>query len=190
MSKVVRSNEFFIKKKIYRLDSMKTLFTVIGLLIFFNSYSQDNLKKINYGISLQGVYPLTKNFFDNYSAGVGGNFHVQYSLNKDYDLTAKVGYIRFGGRTKQDIYFKYRTKPVQPIPIKLGIKYNITEYFYIGGEGGVSINALKGDVLTISPSVGIRLKRITFSIQASNWIYDDENYAFVGFNIGFLSNRK
>lgn len=169
---------------------LKLYSCIFSLLFISNSYAQKGLlKAFDFGINATILYPITENLTNNYNKGIGGSVDFQYSINDEYKILANIGFLKFEGKEKRDIYFRYITDPIQTIPVNLGLRYKINRYIFTQINGGISFNAIEDQVLTISPSIGIKLKGVTFALHINNWLHN-EIYSSCGFSVGFLTSRN
>lgn len=149
-----------------------TLMLLLSITGVIELKAQDSgLKKIRLGIGIEGAL-AGKGLKDSYSAGAGLTFRAQYNINREVGITLTSGVIAFipkdlSGSSKE-------AKAVIDIPVKLGGKYMITDYFYGMLELGISsigvyYSDANGDIqkapssssFTYAPGIGVKLGGVT-----------------------------
>jgi opacity protein-like surface antigen len=165
----------------------KQIATIIILLISISTFAQRPSSKL--GIGIDFALPQS-NFGSNANFGVGPSILFQSPINTNLNFTVNVGYLRFNG----DPVFanvKYREGF---IPIKVGLRYYLSEYIYGSAEGGVSISSANGSgsgtSFAYSPTLGVEFPvsakgTIDAGIRYEGWTRSNGTRSFIGLRAGY-----
>lgn len=115
--------------------------TAIAFLVsFFISGLYISAKAQNvfvYAHALGGL-PMDKSSKNRYSAGLGAEAGLQYALNNTL-VGGSVGYTNFFQKNDTLV-----TGDLSYIPVRVGIRQNLAELFYIHGDAGIGFVKNKG----------------------------------------------
>ncbi len=144
----------------------KLLFTgiclIISILFSQSIKAQNNLYLIVHGMA--GV-PMDKSSKNRYSAGAGGETGIQYGKKNTF-VAGTVGYASFFSKTATDEIPDYGN--LSYIPVRLGIRHNLAELFYIHGDAGVGFvknKDLENSDQRFSFDVGAGVRLSSFEVE-------------------------
>ena len=112
----------------------------------------DNGLSLGFGINA-GIAPTNA-----FKYTLGGDIRLQKDINKHFAATLTTGFTHFFEKDHFDKYPQYGS-PYNVIPVKAGLKYFVTNNFYLGGEAGAGLAFEQwGTSFLWSPSVGLAFK--------------------------------
>lgn len=133
------------------------------------------------------------------AVGLQGYLKTEVTLSPKYALTATGGLSQFFGRTM----FGVSNQTLSYAPIKVGLKYYTTEYFYVEGQLGAAL-PLKGSTKTAlvwSPGLGTYFKsknnnnRLDIGVRYEGFTSSTliipsgttfSTFSFVGLHLGYV----
>jgi hypothetical protein len=95
---------------------------------------------------------------DPFKSVLGGDIRLQKDLSDHLSATLTAGFTHFFEKDHFDGYNQYGS-PYNVIPVKAGLKYFVTDNFYVGAEAGVGFGFEQwGNSFLYSPSLGVAFK--------------------------------
>jgi hypothetical protein len=104
---------------------------------------------------------------------LGGDIRIEKDLNPRLVGTLTTGFTHFFEKDHFANYTQYGS-PYNVIPVKLGVKYFVTDNIYVGGEAGAGLAFEQwGTSFLWSPSVGIAFKNgMDVSVKYEDYVKD------------------
>jgi hypothetical protein len=135
---------------------MKHFFSLITALMLSVtlSYAQTSAGGWRLGFGIDGGPATAKPF----QYVLGGDLRLQKDFSDRISGTITAGFSHFFEKDHFDGYNQYGS-PYNVIPVKAGIKYFLSDNFYLGGEAGAGFGFEKwGNSFLWSPSIGVAFK--------------------------------
>ena len=143
-----------------------------------------------FSIGLEGGIPLASaRAYSTFT--VGGSLKYNFTINDKVSLTASAGYIYFPYRADATIPFVgYGTtnKGEGYIPLKGGVKYFISDVFYVEGQAGAAISTATGGgtAFAYSPGVGYRFDtHADIGIRFESWLQNNSTINQVALRLAY-----
>lgn len=163
---------------------------VAGLMMAFNfgAQAQKNVdKNLHFSVGAE-LAIATGEFSNTQSVGVGGTVQVSYRGFTLTDFTLSTGYISFAGKSAGS-GIKYKGAGI--LPIKVGIKYYISEGFYGQAQSGVGIFSNNGGTtFAYSPVMGYEFdtkagQAFDVSLKYDGYFKNSSNLGSVGLRLAY-----
>ncbi|WP_316832188.1 hypothetical protein [Pedobacter aquatilis] len=164
------------------------LFTAV---IFLTIGAKAQQTKI--GVGVEAGFP-SGNFSGISAIGTGASLKVEFQIASAFSLTATGGFMNFFGRHSQLVNIQDFTY----IPVKGGLKYQLSETFYAEGQLGAALPLNNGQktLFAWSPGLGNFFNlpgksALDLSIRYEGWTGKNESLSFLNTSNtkGFASVR-
>ena len=131
-------------------------------------------------------------FSDFHKFGLGLSVQFQTPIAKNLNFTASVGYLNFTGKEYlRTGYLIIKENNLSAVPVKVGVRYFISDKFYAGAELGAAFGTSDnaGTMAVYSPNIGFQLplankKAIDLGLRYEGWANNGSS-AFVGLRAAY-----
>ncbi|MGN8072082.1 hypothetical protein [Mucilaginibacter sp. 22184] len=164
---------------------LSSLFLLLMLCGPIARAQTDNSWRLSFGIDA-GLAPT-----DAFKYTLGGDIRLEKDIDKHFAATLTTGFTHFFEKDHFDGFPQYGS-PYNVIPVKAGVKYFVTNNFYLGGEAGAGLAFEQwGTSFLWSPSVGLAFKNgIDLSVKYEDYTKDKSTKS-IGLRLGYgFGTRK
>ncbi|MEO7045557.1 MAG: hypothetical protein ABI091_09655 [Ferruginibacter sp.] len=130
---------------------MKKILQILTLLIISVSNTDAQSHHVNFSIGPEYSLPT---FSGISSCGIGAGISIEHFFNKRVEGVVAVSY----GYFKGDVFDFYKNDTIKGfavMPVLLGIKYFVSDKFYVSGAAGMVVGVHNaGNHLALSPGIG------------------------------------
>lgn len=163
------------------------LLLVAATVVNVAASAQDNRNfKFSVGAELGFA---TGSFSSSHSIGIGGSAQAEIPLQDKLNGTGYVGILAYNGKSAgSGVKFKGQTI----IPVRVGIKYFLTEGIYGGLQAGVGFlsGAATGTAFSYSPQIGYEFKTNNGKAVDATFKYDgyskNGSIGALGFRLAYI----
>jgi opacity protein-like surface antigen len=177
---------------------MHSIKTKIILIAFLFSIPILLKAQNSLGIGVAAEIGLPSGNFSNLSGiGLGASIKADLSVEENFAITLNAGFMNFFGKRNQ----LFNVQDLTYIPAKAGLKYQLSESFYLEGQLGaaLSLNKDQKNLFVWSPGIGNQFKlsggnKLDLGIRYEAWTgksdiaglnkYDSKG--FVGIRVAYL----
>jgi hypothetical protein len=166
-----------------KISNMKKI--ILGALLIagigFSAKAQDGEFKFNAGLEL-GLPMGT--FGDAFSFGFGASVQANYGLGESLWGTGSVGFMNFAGKTVNG--FTFGSSGL--IPIKVGVRYMLSEQFFVHPELGVSLSTASGGGSSFTYAGGLGYmasENLSVAARFESLSQTGGSSSFIGFRVGY-----
>jgi len=147
--------------------------------------------KLRFGIGLDGLLPVGS-LSNTESFALGITPRLQYGISNNVALTFTTGFYHFFPKNYyvtdgigDGAFARYH---LDIIPVKLGVKFFLSNNFYLAGEAGAGFEVQDGGgpvKLVLSPTVGYATKHWDFGVRYENFSGNNNSYGVVGLRAAY-----
>lgn len=148
----------------------KIQFSILLLLLLSLGLNAQNTPNISIGTEL-GL--PSGNFANVSGVGVGASLKADFPISTDFAITLNGGYMNFFGKRT----YLQQVNDLTYLPVKAGLKYQLSESFYAEGQlgAGFALNDGQKTVFVFSPGFGNKFKlsgknRLDLGVRYEAWM--------------------
>ncbi len=155
-----------------------------AVLITGSAMAQKSDKKVNFSIGPEVGFAVG-NFNKTHSVGFGATFQADIDIAPSTKLTLTTGYLSYAGKSAGS-GIKYKATGI--LPLRVGIKYYLTEGFYGAAQLGAGFfNNSGGTALAYTPMLGYEFN--TKTEKAVDLALKYDGYSKNGTGLGAVNVR-
>lgn len=168
---------------------MKRIFLAVAITaICTGAFAQKETdKKINFSAGPEIGF-ATGNFNTTHSVGIGATIQGEFYMAPSTNFTITTGYISYAGRSAGT---GIKNKTAGIIPLKIGVKYFLSQGFYGAAQLGVGFfsgySFYKGTGLAYTPTLGYEFDTKSGKAVDASFKYD--GYSRNGTGLGAIGFR-
>ncbi|WP_126243369.1 outer membrane beta-barrel protein [Chitinophaga rhizosphaerae] len=161
------------------MKNRKTFLLVLLLCGSFTASAQ--LKRFSIGPYVEAGFPVG-DFSKTNNTGYGIGLNADIKLVAGFGVTGSVGYMRFGGKSENNIDYPN----VAAVPVRIGLKYKLISILYVKAEAGAAnyTGDLDGSAFLFAPGVGIRVLGLDVQAKWEGW-FKNGTSSFFGLKAGY-----
>jgi hypothetical protein len=153
------------------------LLLISTIIITLDAKGQAN-KQHSYSVNFGAEMFAPENFWETHQIGAGISVKTEYTFGKHGSATFNTGLSYFGGKQQFDPLVspvKELYKPIIAIPLKLGGRYYVGNFYFLGETGAIIMTTFDNSTKAIfSAGLGDKLKigrnRLDISARQEIWL--------------------
>ena len=142
-------------------------------------------------IGMSADYALAhEDWKDFYKNGYGASLLLLSDLNKGFYITSNLSYLRFSGKTINDLFGTSTPEPFDIISGNLGLRYKTPFNIYLESRAGYYTSSIDGTENSTSGfqaaySIGLSYKKLDMSVRREVNFNDVDNLKYTALRLGF-----
>jgi len=148
---------------------------LLATLLFVGVAATSFAQNGKFSIGVEAGLPVGS-VSNTHSFAIGGSLKYDLPVAEELAFTASAGYTSFIGKTTSVTFGGSTISTKQPafgyVPVKAGLKYNLTPAFYAEGQIGVAIGANGGSKTAFAYAPGIGFKftdNLDLGVRYEGW---------------------